>query len=140
MLKVTPYQSIPISLCIIGILTTFGCAGGGSDGSGTPNSSAGVACGPIRDIYPTSTTNGSLASSDCMIEALFAGSGELTFVALYRVTLPSRGKLTIHMSSIQFHSYLVLLQASLQLPEIATDDDSGGGTDDLISRNLDAGT
>jgi hypothetical protein len=57
-----------------------------------------------------------------------------------RITLPSRGKLTIRMSSTQFDSFLALLPSALQLPPIATDDDGGGGTDSQISMYVEAGT
>ena len=130
------------SIVVLFLLALAACAGGGNDGGNTeltPNQLA-AACGPVTDITPTSSTNGALARSDCTIEALFPGSGDLTFADLYRVTLPSRGKLTIRMSSTQFDSYLVLLPPSLQPPEIANDNDSGGGTDSLISMYLDAGT
>jgi N-acetylneuraminic acid mutarotase len=66
--------------------------------------------------------------------------GDQSFVDQYRITLPSRGRLTIRMNSNQFDAFLVLLNSPLQLPEIATDDDSGGGTNALISLDLDAGT
>jgi len=116
-------------------LALAACGSGGSDGGGQ----AAAACGPIAEIDPASSTNGTLATSDCTVGALFPNSGDSTFVDQYRVTLPSRGKLTIRMKSIEFDSFLVVL-SSLQSPPIATDDDGGGGTDSLISIYLDAGT
>jgi hypothetical protein len=72
--------------------------------------------------------------------ALFPGLGDQSFVDQYRITLPSRGRLTIRTNSVQFDTLLVLLNSPLQLPEIAVDDDGAGGTDSLISMHLDAGT
>ncbi len=64
----------------------------------------------------------------------------MNFVDQYRIALPSRGKLSIRMNSVQFDSLLVLLKSPLQLPEIAFDDDGGGGLNALISTDLNAGT
>jgi N-acetylneuraminic acid mutarotase len=132
------YTSL-ISICAFGLLSIIGCGGGGG-GGGTTGPPAAAPCGPVMDIAPASTTNGALASGDCTVEALFPGSGDMSFVDQFRITLPSRGRLTIHMNSTQFDTFLVLLNSPLQLPEIATDDDSGGGTNSLISVDLDAGT
>lgn len=131
-----------IVILIISVLGTIGCAGGSSDSDGGQpgQQQAVVVCGPAVDIDPASSTNGTLATSDCTVESLFPGSRDFTFVDQYRVTLPSRGKLTIRMSSTQFDSFLALLPSPSQLPPIATDDDGGGGTDSLISMYVDAGT
>ena len=136
------HQAFTGLIAIIFSLTLAGCAGGGNDGGsgGLTPSQLAVACGPAADITPASTTNGALTTSDCTIEALFPSSGDLTFADLYRVTLPSRGKLTIRMNSTQVDPLLVLLPSPLQLPPTAADDDGGGGTDALISMYLDAGT
>lgn len=141
MFRTTPRYTNLIVILIINVLGT-GCAGGSSDsGGGQPGQQqAAVVCGPVVDIDPASSTNGTLATSDCTIEGLFPGSRDFTFVDQYRVTLPSRGKLTIRMSSTQFDSFLALLPSPLQLPPIATDDDGGGGTDSLISMYVEAGT
>ena len=141
MFRITPRYTNLIVILIINVLG-IGCAGGGSDsGDGQPGQQqAAVVCGPVVDIDPASSTNGTLATSDCTIEALFPGSRDFTFVDQYRITLPSRGKLTIRMSSTQFDSFLALLPSPLQLPPIATDDDGGGGTDSLISMYVEAGT
>jgi hypothetical protein len=64
----------------------------------------------------------------------------MNFADQYRIALPSRGKLSIRMDSVQFDSLLVLLKSPLQLPEIAFDDDGGGGLNALISADLNAGT
>jgi hypothetical protein len=117
-------------------LTLSACGSGGSDGDG----GLAAACGPVVDLTPASSVNGTLASNDCRVENLFPGSGDLTFVDQYRVTLPSRGKLTIRMNSIEFDTFLGLLPPPLPSAAIAMDDDGGGGTNSFISRYLDAGT
>jgi hypothetical protein len=122
---------------LIGIFLTLALSSCGS--SGGSNGGQAAACGPVADIDPASSINGTLAMSDCTVGALFPSSGDPTLVDQYRVTLPSRGKLTIRMKSTEFDSFLVVL-SSLQSPPIATDDDGGGGTDSLISLYLDAGT
>ena len=113
------------------------CSGGG-DGTTTPPLAA--PCSAVIDIAPASTTNGALTSGDCTVEGLFPGLGDQSLVDQYRIALPSRGKLSIRMDSVQFDSLLVLLKSPLQLPEIAFDDDGGGGTNALISIDLNAGT
>jgi hypothetical protein len=136
MSRATTQEATYIQTVLVAILTIMGCAGGGSDGTG------GIAnpCGTVADIDPVSSTNGTLSASDCTVEALFPGSGDPTFVDQYRVTLPSRGKLTIRLKSTQFDSFLALLPSPLPSSPIATDDDGGGGTDSLISMYVDAGT
>jgi hypothetical protein len=114
--------------------------GGGGDGGGTSSPPQAAPCGSVTDIALASSTNGTLATGDCTQEALFPGLGDQSFVDQYRITLPYRGTLSIRMNSNQFDTFLVLLNSPLQLPEIATDDDSGGGTNALISLDLDAGT
>ena len=112
--------------------------GGGDDGTTSPPLA--TPCASVIDIAPASTTNGALTSGDCTIEALLPGSGVMNFVDQYRIALPVRGKLSIRMNSVQFDSLLVLLKSPLQLPEIAFDDDGGGGLNALISTDLNAGT
>lgn len=114
--------------------------GGGGDGGGTSSPPQAAPCGSVTDIALASSTSGTLTTGDCTQEALFPGLGDQSLVDQYRITLPSRGRLTIRMNSNQFDAFLVLLNSPLQLPEIATDDDSGGGTNALISVDLDAGT
>jgi N-acetylneuraminic acid mutarotase len=129
--------------CLAGtfaLALTLTACGGGGDGGGTSTPPQASPCGSVVDITPASSTNGVLTTSDCTIEALFPGSGDNSSVDQYRVTLSSRGRLTIHMDSTQFDTFLVLLRSPLQLPEIATDDDGGGGTNSLISMDLDAGS
>ena len=114
---------------MVGLSSLFllSCGGGGGGGGGTSTPPQANPCGSVVDISPASSTNGALTTTDCTIEALFPGSGDQSYVDQYRVTLPSRGRLTIHMDSNQFDTFLVLLQSPLQLPEIAMDDDGGGG-------------
>jgi N-acetylneuraminic acid mutarotase len=126
-----------IWICAFGALSIIGCGG---DGGVQPVPPLAAACSSVINIAPGSTTNGTLTSGDCTQEALFPGLGDQSFVDQYRVTLPSRGTLSIRMDSNQFDTFLVLLNSPLQLPEIATDDDSGGGSNALISVDLDAGT
>ena len=125
-------------------LALSACAGGGSDGGGgslppSQQQTGTVVCGPVIDITPVSSTNDALTTSDCTVEALFPGSGDGTFVDQYRITLPSGGRLTVRMTSMQFDTLLVLLPSPLQLSIIAIDDDGGGGTDSLITMELDKG-
>ena len=127
-----------VLLCVSGLGVS---CGGGDDGGGTtappPQASP---CATIVDISPESSTNGSLTTSDCIVEALFPGSGDHTFVDQYRVTLPSSGRLTIRMNSETFDSFLLLSKSPLQSPPITADDDGGGGINARISSVLDAGT
>jgi len=93
---------MPGVIAIFLTLVLSACADGGSDGGDvgvTPNQQQAVVCEPVIDITPASSTNGELTPSDCRVENLFPGSGDFTFVDQYRVTLPSRGKLTIRMNS-----------------------------------------
>ena len=134
---------MPGVIAIFLTLVLSACADGGSDGDNVgvpPNQQQAVVCEPVIDITPASSTNGELTPSDCRVENLFPGSGDFTFVDQYRVTLPSRGKLTIRMNSTEFDTFLGLLAPPLPSAAIAVDDDSGGGTDSLIGMYLDAGT
>ena len=122
MFRTTPRYTNLIVILIINVLGT-GCAGGSSDsGGGQPGQQqAAVVCGPVVDIDP-----GKLNAMGRWRRAIwYDRSGcsldhwDFTFVDQHRVTLPSRGKLTIRMSSTQFDSFLALLPSPLQLPPIA---------------------
>lgn len=116
------------------LLSVVGSGCGGGDG---PRLGA---CTTPTDIAPTSTTNGSLTNDDCTIERLFPGSGDESFVDQYRVTLPSKGKLTIRLDSGQIDSFLILIDSALEDLPIAVDDDSGGNSNALIEVDLNADT
>lgn len=118
-----------------------GCGGGG-DGGGDGGSTLSPpinACATIVDVAPSSTTSGALALGDCTIETLLPGSGDMSLVDQYRVTLASAGTLTIAMDSVAFDTFLALFTTLQQAP-IAVDDDSGGNGNARISVNLGAGT
>ena len=74
MFRITPRYTNLIVILIINVLG-ISCAGGGSDsGDGQPGQQqAVVVCGPVVDIDPASSTNGTLATSDCTIEACGGG-------------------------------------------------------------------
>ena len=133
MFRLTILFSLVVSFALVS-------CGGGGGGDGTTNPPPAAPCVSVINIAPASSTNGALTTGDCTVEALFPGLGDQSFVDQYRITLPSRGTLSIRMNSVQFDSFLVLLKSPLQLPEIAFDDDSGGGTNALITIDLDAGT
>lgn len=119
------------------VVTIAGCGGGGDGGGGGPGGT--MACATIVDIAPDSSTSGALQVGDCTVEALFPGSGDSSLLDQYRVTLTSQGTLTLALNSVAFDSFLALF-SDLQQAPIATDDDSGGGGNALISLSLGAGT
>lgn len=91
----------------------------------------------VTDDCPTvaytigATVTGSLTATDCVF-------GDGTSVDLYRFTLTTPRTVTITLRSTQFDAYLVLFTSTFT--GITEDDDSAGGTDAQIVRNLAAGT
>jgi len=128
-----------LTLAVIAALLLAACGGGGGGGGSTAPPPGGACTGPV-DIAPASATAGTLASGDCTIEALLPGTGDQSFVDLYRVTLPSSGRYTIRLDSTQFDAFLFLLDSASQFPPINFDDDSAGNSNALISMDLVAGT
>ncbi|NNF41078.1 MAG: hypothetical protein HKN64_06845, partial [Woeseiaceae bacterium] len=120
-----------------------GCGGGGGDsdnGGGGPGT--GTPCPAATEIQPDSVTQGTLATSDCSVERLFAAAtGDASLLDQYVVTLPRSGELTILMESAQFDAYLaVFIGSPPVLPPAFEDDDSGGNLDAQLVLQLDAGT
>ncbi len=96
-------------------------------------------CNVQTPIGPNDSVVGTLSSGDCTAQELTGDPFDTSFVDLYRVSLPSNGTLTVRMDSDIIDPFLVL--ANLELTSfIATDDDSGGNFNALISVTLAAGT
>jgi hypothetical protein len=91
-------------------------------------------CSVSGTILPSGSLNGSIHVGDCNIAGMF--NLPFPFYAdLYRVVVPNVSNLTIHLSSGNFDTFLVLLDAESMSP-IDLDDDSGGGLNSVIARNL----
>jgi len=120
---------------VSGVRTSGG--GGGSN-----------ACGTVTEIGPNESAAGNLETTDCRIEDMFPGSGDMTYADEYRVTLSSGGTLTIVMRSSAVDAFLALVDFATSCTAagctptqvITFDDDSGGGSDAQISVSLAAGT
>jgi hypothetical protein len=95
-------------------------------------------CNVQTPIAPNATVSGTLAPGDCTIAQLAGGGSDTSFVDLYQVTLPVAGTLTISLQSANFDAFLFLRRANLA--SIASDNNSGGGSNALITRPLNAGT
>jgi serine protease Do len=76
-------------------------------------------------------TNGRLALGDCEF------SVDESYVDVYEFTLTTAGTVQIDMGSTELDTYLGLFDATG--PFIAEDDNSGGGTNAQIVRQLNAG-
>ena len=63
---------------------------------------------PVREIGPTATANGTLATSDCKYRDIVSGSTKSASVHQYQVTIEKRGVLTVEMHSAEFNTYLYL--------------------------------
>jgi hypothetical protein len=97
-------------------------------------------CDVQTPIEPNDSVAGTLADSDCTIQELAGGQvDDISFVDLYRVTLPVRGILKILMTSDEIDSFLWLSDENLETL-IDVNDDSGGGSNARIVRVLEAGT
>jgi Bacterial pre-peptidase C-terminal domain len=119
------------------ILLLIACGGGGEDDDGPPQNPA---CDNRVTMDPNSHTAGVLESGDCTMATLLPGSGDNSFVDLYRVTLPSAGTLTVAMNSgSSFDAFLFLVSDDLQTL-INLDDDSGGAPNARIQMPIGAGT
>jgi hypothetical protein len=79
----------------------------------------------------TGTTQGSLGATSCQYR-------DDTFADLYRLQVSTPGSLHIEMDSDNLDAYLELLDDQGNV--VDTDDDSGGGTNALLSTMVDIGT
>jgi hypothetical protein len=86
-------------------------------------------CLPLGDLA-TGTTQGSLAFTSCQYN-------DDTFADLYRVQVTSPGNLSIEMDSDSLDAYLYLLDYQGNVVDF--DDDSGGGTNALLTTAVDVG-
>jgi hypothetical protein len=87
-------------------------------------------CLPIGDLA-TGATQGSLGSTSCQYS-------DDTFADLYRLQVTTPGNLHIEMDSDSLDAYLYLLDDQGNV--VDADDDSGGGTNALLTTQVDAGT
>jgi Bacterial pre-peptidase C-terminal domain len=87
-------------------------------------------CLPMGDLA-TGTTQGSLSFTSCQYR-------DDTFADLYRLQVTTPGNLHIEMDSNSLDAYLELLDDKGNL--VDSDDDSGGGTNALLTTMVDAGT
>ena len=120
-----------------------------SDSSDDDTFAAGTPCGFVETIAPAAIVSGALAQTDCTADQTFPdqSSGDFSFVDEYQVTLTTPGTLTVSMRSTTLDAYLLLLSSSATCRDgcdfsivMATDNNSAGGTDALISMDLAAGT
>ncbi len=114
----------------------------GESGGGGSNK-----CGTVINIGLNSSVEGTLENGDCRADDIFPGTGDMTFVDEYRITLNNGGILDITMRSADFDAFIVLMDTSTSCANgcdltqiIATDDDTDVGFDALISIDLAAGT
>ena len=90
----------------------------------------------LREIGTNASVSGALSAADCTLDDFMLIS-DSALVDLYVVRLPSRGRLTIDMSSTELDAYLWLI-AGLWDYNIQNDD-VGAGSDSRISAVLPAG-
>lgn len=83
-------------------------------------------------IQPNGSFNSNLSTNDCAFE------NDKTFFDIYSITLPSAGILQIDMVSSIVDAYLILDEGTRPFPP--QDNNSGGGTNATVRRNLSAGT
>jgi hypothetical protein len=86
-------------------------------------------CLPIGDLA-TGATQGSLGPTSCQYS-------DDTFADLYRLQVTAPGNLSIEMDSDSLDAYLYLLDEQGNVVDF--DDDSGGGTNALLTTMVDAG-
>lgn len=81
---------------------------------------------------------GSLAAGDCRVRELIGGGSDDSFVDTYEFELRQPTQITLEMSAPSLDSVLVLMDAKSDVLDV--DDDSAGGCNSRITRNLAAGT
>ena len=87
-------------------------------------------CRPLQDLARGETIQSSLGIASCQYS-------DDTFANIYRLTLGEAAPVDIGLSSTRFDAYIELLDSRGNL--IDADDDSGGGRNARVSRELDAG-
>lgn len=86
--------------------------------------------GQVGEIQPGETLLGRLESGDSTV-------GDSTYADIYRFRPARAGEVTIDLRSSDFDAYLIFQDASART--LATDDDSGTGTDARITARVSAG-
>jgi hypothetical protein len=88
-------------------------------------------CTPKATVTPGATVTGTITYTGCQYT-------DNSFADLYQMNLTADAAIDLRLNSIEFDSYMVLLDS--QGAVIDEDDDGGGNTNSRISRNLAAGT
>ena len=88
-------------------------------------------CTPKAMVTAGATASGVITYTGCQYT-------DSTFADLYQMNLTADAALDLRLNSSQFDAYLVLLDSKGAL--VDQDDDSGGGTNARITRNVPAGT
>ena len=88
-------------------------------------------CTPKAMVTAGATASGVITYTGCQYT-------DSTFADLYQMNLTADATLDLRLNSSQFDAYLVLLDSKGAL--VDQDDDSGGGTNARITRNVPAGT
>ena len=92
---------------------------------------------PVRTLALPASVSERFTPGDCPPITVQGQPPQQIQAAQYRITIPQRGTLLIDMESSDFDSVLRLLNSGYS--PIAQDDDSGGGRNARISRQLDPG-
>ena len=90
-----------------------------------------VFCNPVGTLAMGASISGNLGFTGCQYV-------DGTFADVYQVTLAQATEIDLRMNSDDFDAFLVLEDAKGNV--VATDDDSGGGTNSEIDMNLPAGS
>jgi hypothetical protein len=89
------------------------------------------ACDVVVDLPTDVVVDGTFSVGDCTVAQIGFDGTDQTFIDQYRVSLPSGGTLTISLDSIDVDPFVAVLEEDLTV--VATDDDSGGNFNALIS-------
>jgi hypothetical protein len=90
-----------------------------------------VGCAPVSTVNPGDSVQGTLTFTGCQYP-------DDTFADVYQFTLSDITALDLHLDSPDFDAYLVVLDSKGNV--IDEDDNSGGGTNALVSDTFDPGT
>jgi hypothetical protein len=90
-----------------------------------------VGCAPIAAVNPGDLQPGTLAFTGCQYP-------DDTFSDIYQLNLADITALDVRLDSTDFDAYLVILDSKGNVIDL--DDNSGGGTNALISDTFDPGT
>ncbi|MEX0619728.1 MAG: matrixin family metalloprotease [Pseudohongiellaceae bacterium] len=89
-------------------------------------------------LLPLAPISDSLSGGDCTVQKLMGGGTDDSFIDIYRVELDSTTSIAAAMNADTLDSVLLLANAQLEI--MALDDNSGGGCNARLTRNLSPGT